>query len=78
MDLVGSVRLGGHTWYVEMAEKLLPRQKDSGAWDVGRWGKSATTIDTSFAILFLHRATRGGIRFPSVTGGSDDPAVDNR
>ncbi len=78
MDLVGSERLGGHTWYLEMAEKLLPRQEDSGAWKVGNWGSAIATIDTSFAILFLHRAMRGNIRYPSVTGGSDVPATDNR
>ena len=36
------------------------------------------TLDTCFALLFLKRATRGSIPFPSLTGGSDDPPVDNR
>ena len=79
MDLVGGWRLGKRFWYVEMAEQLLPLQQKAGFWDSGSAKKEGgDVVDTCFALLFLQRATRGGIPFPSVTGGADEPSVDNR
>jgi hypothetical protein len=75
MDLVGVQLLGNHLWYAEMAEQLLGRQNARGYWDSQSTLANGQVLDTCFALLFLHRATRGGIPFPSVTGGSDDPPV---
>jgi hypothetical protein len=51
--------IGSHDWYKEGAELLLSKQTAAGAW--------GNYVPTSFAILFLKRATRG----PAVqtTGG---------
>jgi hypothetical protein len=79
MDLVGGWRLGKRLWYVEMAEALLPQQKADGSWNgLHRALLNGDVLDTCFALLFLQRATKGGIPFPSVTGGSDEPPSDNR
>jgi hypothetical protein len=73
MDLVGANLLGKHLWYAEMAEELLKRQEPSGRWVEGgsAQGPATDVLDTCFALLFLDRATMGGIPMPSVTGGSD-------
>ena len=78
MDLVGARRLGKHLWYVDMTEQLLPLQKKAGFWDSQSTLANGPVLDTCFALLFLHRATLGGIPFPSVTGGSEDLPVDDR
>jgi hypothetical protein len=79
MDLVGASRLGRHFWYAEMAEQVLARQHESGCWSRREDPAHPTTVlDTCFALLFLHRATRGGIPFPVVTGGDDVPPTDAR
>ncbi len=49
-ELGGVATLGGHDWWLEGAEELLLREKPTGGWSNG-------PIDTSFAILFLTRAT---------------------
>lgn len=49
-DLGGIERFGKHDWYVEGAEKLLAAQKGDGSW--------GPYVNTSFALLFLTRATR--------------------
>jgi hypothetical protein len=59
--LLGAERLGAHWWYREGAKFLLENQGRSGAWhDEGEggngWGEGLR--DTSFAILFLRRATK--------------------
>jgi hypothetical protein len=77
-DLVGNRLLGKHYWYAEMAEQLVNRQDQKGFWDSSSTHKPEKVLDTSFALLFLKRATKGGIPFPSVTGGGDEPPVDNR
>jgi hypothetical protein len=77
-DLVGNRLLGKHYWYAEMAEQLVNRQDQKGFWDSNSTHKPEKVLDTSFALLFLKRATKGGIPFPSVTGGGDEPPVDNR
>ena len=78
MDLLGVHRLGTHFWYVEMARQLVARQKDSGIWDSNTTHEPQDVLDTSFALLFLRRATTEIIRNPSVTGGSDEPPTDQR
>ena len=55
--LAGQTLLGNHDWYVEGASWLLSAQKESGGWDDGV-GRSTSTWDTCFAILFLKKATR--------------------
>ena len=55
--LAGQTLLGNHDWYVEGASFLLGAQKESGGWDDGV-GRSTSTWDTCFAILFLKKATR--------------------
>ncbi|HEX5135395.1 MAG TPA: hypothetical protein VFY93_00355, partial [Planctomycetota bacterium] len=52
--LTGVKRVGGKDWYLEGAEQLLSRQKESGAWDEPGDGD---TSETCFALLFLKRAT---------------------
>ena len=49
-DLGDIERFGEHDWYVEGAEKLLAAQKGDGSW--------GPYVNTSFALLFLTRATR--------------------
>ena len=51
--------IGSHDWYKQGADLLLEKQTAAGAW--------GNHVPTSFAILFLKRATRG----PAVqtTGG---------
>ncbi len=77
-DLIGNRLLGKHYWYVEMAKQLINRQTAKGYWDSESTHKPREVLDTSFALLFLKKATKGGIPFPSVTGGGDEPPVDNR
>ena len=77
LDLVGNVLLGRHPWYAEMAEQLVARQTEKGYWDSDSTHKPGEVLDTSFALLFLRRATRvidGG----SVTDPGDTPPKDNR
>jgi len=47
--------VGEHDWYREGAEELLKRQQDDGSWPSGGWDDER--INTSFALLFLRRAT---------------------
>jgi hypothetical protein len=78
-DLIGNLRLGNKQWYMDMASQLVGRQnKEKGFWDSGTTHKPQEILDTSFALLFLKRSTKGGIPYGSITGGSDDPAADNR
>jgi hypothetical protein len=77
MDLLSLKLVGSHNWYNEMGQELLNRQHSDGRWDTkGKAGHDV--LDTCFALLFLKRATKGSIPFGSVTGGSEDPPVDNR
>jgi hypothetical protein len=79
MDLVGRQKVGDHVWYSDIGQELINRQDPKGFW------KNDSTayvqddfLDTCFSLLFLRRATKGNIPFPSVTGGSDEGPVDNR
>jgi len=82
MDLLDLKLVGSHNWYNEMGQELLNRQLAEGHWDLGRGGSNGggghDVLDTCFALLFLKRATKGSIPFGSITGGSDEPPVDNR
>ena len=78
MDLLDLKLVGSHSWYNEMGQELLNKQDKDGHWDTKSTHDPSDTLDTSFALLFLKRATKGSIPFGSVTGGSDEPPVDNR
>jgi hypothetical protein len=78
MDLVGNKTIGTHLWYSEMGQQLIDRQAEDGSWDSGSTHEPRQVLDTCFALLFLKKATQGQIPFPSVTGGSDQPPIDNR
>ena len=78
MDLIGDNLVGKHMWYSEMGQELLNRQATGGEWMTDSTHKPKDVLDTSFALLFLKRATKGAIPFPDVTGGSDEPPEDNR
>jgi hypothetical protein len=72
MDLSGVERLAGHEWWREGAATLLQRQGQEGAWE-------KQVEATSFALLFLNRATlpaRLDVEAigPVATGG-EDPAL---
>jgi len=49
--------IGKHEWYPEGANKLLEDQKGDGSWVAGG-GRSNSTWDTCYAILFLKKATQ--------------------
>ncbi|MGE3164143.1 MAG: HEAT repeat domain-containing protein [Planctomycetota bacterium] len=63
MDLGGIHTLGGVDWYLKHARVLLGQQKQNGAWGRGPNSRGDTDpeyelVSTSFALLFLNRATR--------------------
>jgi hypothetical protein len=78
MDLLDLKLVGSHRWYNEIGQELINRQYKDGHWDSHSTHEPRDTLDTSFALLFLKRATAGAIPFGSVTGGSEDPPADNR
>ena len=78
MDLIEMQRVGKHMWYSEMGQQILDKQAENGHWDTGTTHEPQDVLDTCFALLFLKRATRGAIPFPSLTGGSEDAPVDGR
>jgi hypothetical protein len=78
MDLLDLSLVGSHRWYNEMGQELLNRQASDGFWDTKTTLTPSDTLDTSFALLFLKRATKGSIPFGSVTGGSEEAPEDNR
>jgi hypothetical protein len=55
--LLDMTMIGNHDWYVEGAKLLLDGQKDGGSWVAGG-GRSNSTWDTCYAILFLKKATQ--------------------
>jgi hypothetical protein len=67
-DLARIEAFGGRDWYREGAERLLGRQRADGGW--------GTYIDTSFALLFLTRATRpfAAGAAPAIYTGGGEPA----
>ncbi len=78
MDLIGDHLVGKHNWYSEMGQGLINAQNADGHWNTNSTHGPEDTLDTCFALLFLKRATKGSIPFPSVTGGSDEPPADHR
>jgi hypothetical protein len=78
MDLTGQTKVGPHIWYSEMGQQLIDRQGEDGRWDTQTAHQPGDVLDTCFGLLFLRRSTRGAIPFPAITGGSDEPPVDNR
>jgi Mg-chelatase subunit ChlD len=50
----GTERIGPHAWYPMGAKHLVAAQKPDGRWDVG---EGSHEHETSFALLFLTRAT---------------------
>ncbi len=82
-DLTGNALIGKANWYLEMGQHLVSTQKDGATENEGFWDTDSThgphdVLDTCFALLFLKRATKGAIPYPTLTGGSDDPPIDNR
>jgi len=61
--LTGLEKFGSHPWYPEGAEWLLDRQRVTGG-----WGGGDADVNTSFAVLFLARATAK----LAVTSGAHD------
>jgi hypothetical protein len=55
--LSGRQHFGEHDWYQEGGRWLLDKQGTQGAW-ANPWGRK--TVNTSFSLLFLTRATLGG------------------
>ena len=49
-DLAGLEAIDGHEWYEAGARVIVSRQRDDGGW--------GSYVDTSFALLFLTRATK--------------------
>ncbi len=78
MDLIGDQLVGKHAWYSEMGQELINRQDADGHWNSNSTHEPKDTLDTCFALLFLKRATKDVIPFPSITGGSDEAPAENR
>jgi hypothetical protein len=74
MDLSGVERVGDHEWWREGAAELLGRQQANGSWE-------GDVNETSFALLFLNRATLPAhidveVASRAVTGGGGpDPTA---
>src|SRR5262249_58315493 len=49
-------KIGDKDWYPWGAEILVANQKPDGHWEGGQYAGSTPTLDTSLALLFLHRA----------------------
>ncbi len=68
LERVGAIgernRIGGHDWYAEGARRLVLTQADDGKWHDGD--------STSFALLFLRRATFTGMH---VKEGEGEPGA---
>lgn len=68
--LLGERWIAGHDWYREGAEILLRRQLGNGAWpsDLGESVAMGApdVVTTSFALLFLRKATMPGVITPSI------------
>ncbi len=57
--------IGGHNWYQEGAEHILPAQRQDGAW-AGEGNMEIEGVRTAFAILFLARGTSTDYGFGGV------------
>jgi hypothetical protein len=65
--VAGVRRLGERDWYAEGAKKLLEAQREDGSWFSPGDSRHPPAVSTSFALLFLTRATRPVV--PVATGG---------
>lgn len=73
-EILGTEFLGTHEWYPEGARFLVDAQAPDGSWRAG--GKeSDVRLPTSFALLFLTRATRGLVAEPEPTPSSAQDAI---
>ena len=74
LERVGSLtrveQIAGHWWYVEGARHLLKQQNKAGFWPGGGQQRE---VRTSFALLFLRRATSGKASTTGVGGKSMAP-----
>ncbi|MSR62631.1 MAG: hypothetical protein EXS08_09335 [Planctomycetes bacterium] len=69
--LNGITKIGAHDWYLDGAAQLLKEQRDDGGWrndDDPPWPWPLMTANTSFALLFLRKAT-----LPVITGQRREP-----
>ncbi|MFT4843446.1 MAG: hypothetical protein ACI8UD_000029 [Planctomycetota bacterium] len=73
IERVGSLtrveQMGGHWWYVDGARHLLKNQAKDGSWP---GGGQLREVRTSFALLFLRRATSG--KAPTTGAGGQSAA----
>ncbi|MGQ9592423.1 MAG: hypothetical protein ACUVYA_19255, partial [Planctomycetota bacterium] len=71
-DLARIEAFGGRAWYEEGAERLLDLQRKDGGW--------GSAVNTSFALLFLARATRlqAVSSAPPVLSGRRAPSAEER
>jgi hypothetical protein len=64
-SLLGEEFMAGHPWYLEGARHLVKKQGGDGVWN--------DEPDTSFALLFLKRATwAGGVTGPAARSAPED------
>ena len=56
-DIVGKREFGGKDWYVRGARFLVGAQQQGGKWVDGSAYKPHDVLGTTFALLFLKRAT---------------------
>lgn len=74
VERVGSLtrieQMGGHWWYVDGARHLLKQQAKDGSWP---GGGQLREVRTSFALLFLRRATSGKASTTGAGGQSRAP-----
>ena len=72
-DLIGVKFIGKHNWYKEGAEYLISKQLENGSWPKTGDHAAGVIEETSFALLFLKRATSPTkFKVPPVTGGPDE------
>ncbi|MBI4575529.1 MAG: hypothetical protein HY722_04615 [Planctomycetes bacterium] len=75
--LTGCDRFGRHWWYENGATAILENQRDDGCWEQTEGGAKAGPIpDTSFALLFLTRATRSTVVERPVTHGDRELGIE--
>ena len=65
--IYGAETIGGVDWYNWGIEHLLAAQRPDGSWQ----GSYGSTIDTSFAVLFLTRANMAGDLTAKLQGSGD-------
>ncbi|MFQ3651197.1 MAG: hypothetical protein SNJ75_12755, partial [Gemmataceae bacterium] len=53
--LYGVKSIGQRDWYRYAVEKLLPKQREDGSWNLKGYPGSTTALDTCWALLILKR-----------------------